>query len=437
MLRFDDIIIVKFGDKFDMKKLYTFPNGLKLVYQKLPNLHSVSVGVFVNTGSGNETEKNNGISHFIEHMFFKGTTSRSAFDIAECMESIGADINAYTTKSNTCFYTVSIDSDFEKCAELLSDMYFNSVFAEEEIEREKAVVLEEIDMNEDDPQDVVVELAASEWFKSNSLSRPILGSKENVRSFTREDILAYMDDFYTADNTVVSVAGNVSWQVVYATIKKEFCAKFSKKTAKKVEIKPSVGAVSQVEKFKKTEQGNVLLVFNGLKEYDGDTVALQLLNSVFGGTMSGRLFQEIREKLGLAYSVYSYPAVYAAEGCYCVYVGTNTASLDKAVAAVRCEIDKLKTNGITEAEFKKGKAQLKSAFVFGQESGSTLMRLFGKYALGTGKLFDFDARMAEIDAVTLEDVNRVAAKVFDFSRVTVSYVGPKVDVDLKKHFENT
>ncbi|MDY3256690.1 MAG: pitrilysin family protein [Eubacteriales bacterium] len=417
-----------------MKKLYKFKNGLKLVYERLPYVRSVAVGVFVNTGSGNETAENNGISHFIEHMLFKGTATKSAFEIAESMEKIGADINAYTSKTNTCFYTVSIDEDFEKCAELLSDMYFNSVFSEEEMAREKGVVLEEIDMNEDDPSDVAAEIAAAKWFETNSLSRPILGGKNNVKSISREQIFEYMNDFYTADNTTVSVCGNLPWKAVYDTIKKDFSDKFSKKTKKIVKIEQSVGTVAQVTKFKKTEQGNVLIVFNGLKEYDPDTVALQILSSVFGGTMSGRLFQEVREKLGLAYSVYSYPSAYIEEGCYSVYIGTNSDNLDKAVGAVRREIDKLKAEGITEAEFSKGKAQLKSAFVFGQESSSTLMRLNGRYAMGTGTLFDAEKRMNEIDAVTLDDVKRVIERVFDFSRVVISYVGPKTEVDLTKHF---
>ena len=215
-----------------MKKLYKFKNGLKLVYERLPYVRSVAVGVFVNTGSGNETAENNGISHFIEHMLFKGTATKSAFEIAESMEKIGADINAYTSKTNTCFYTVSIDEDFEKCAELLSDMYFNSVFSEEEMAREKGVVLEEIDMNEDDPSDVAAEIAAAKWFETNSLSRPILGGKNNVKSISREQIFEYMNDFYTADNTTVSVCGNLPWKAVYDTIKKDFSDKFSKKTKK-------------------------------------------------------------------------------------------------------------------------------------------------------------------------------------------------------------
>ncbi|MDD7245456.1 MAG: pitrilysin family protein [Eubacteriales bacterium] len=419
-----------------MKKITKYNNGLTLVYYEMPDVRSAAIGVFVKTGSVNENAKNNGISHFVEHTMFKGTKKRSAFDIVAETDGMGAAINAYTSKTATCYYIQCVDSDFEKSADILSDIFFDSVFPDEELEREKGVILEEIAMCNDTPDDLSYEIATTAFYKGHALSRPILGTKSNVSGFSRDDILKYVGERYTSDNVVISVAGHVCFDKVYDVIGNKFALKFGNAVCGKNKIPLPATQSSYVKKFKKIEQGNVNVLFPSVSYDEPLFNATRIFNSVFGYGMSSRLYQNIRERSGLAYSVYSYLSPYEFTGHSMIYIGTNVANVEKALVAVSSEIDEVRKNGITEEEFSRGKAQIKSGLVFGLESSVGVMNLLGKHAVRTGELADIDALVADIDAVTSADVAEAIAVNFKKENATVGYVGPKIDKNLLDILKN-
>ena len=422
--------------KCSNKKLKKYKNGLTLAYYDMPELHSVSIGVFVNTGSVNETPKTNGLSHFIEHTMFKGTKRRTAFDIVADTDAMGANINAYTSKTATCYYIQCVDNDFENCADILSDIYFNSVFPADELEKEKGVILEEIAMCNDTPDDLSYEIASTAFYKGHPLARPILGSAKNVKSFTRDDVFRYMDERYTADNTVIAVAGNVCFEKVDEIVEKYFIGNFTRIKSKKRKIDVPETHSVYVKKFKKIEQSNINILFPSTSYNDETFNAVKIFNSAFGFGMSGRLYQHIRERLGLAYSVYSYLSAYKQAGHGMIYLGTNVQNVERALEAVRKEIEEVKRTGLTDDEFLRGKAQIKSAFVFGLETSIGNMNLLGKHALLTGEVADVEELIGKIDAVTPDDVRKAIDVNYDLSKATVGYVGPRIDKNLLDILKN-
>lgn len=419
-----------------MKKLTHFENGMTLVYYGMPEIRSISIGVFVKVGSVYENNKNNGISHFIEHTMFKGTERRSAFDIvAEC-DNIGANINAFTSKTTTCYYCQCVDQDVDKCADILSDIYFNSTFPTEEIEKEKGVVLSEIAMSNDTPDDLVFEITVPAFYKGHPLSRPILGSKANVKNFTKYDIADYIDRHYTADNTYLSIAGNLSYEQAVEIAEKYFIGKFRRLKCSERKIDVADSHSVYVKKIKNIEQGNIVIAFPTYEYTHPLTYATRIFNSAFGYGMSSRLYQQIRENMGLAYSVYSYPSCLIHNGMIYVYLGTDCKDVEKAVRAVRGEIDKVKKDYITNEEFVRGKAQIKSSLIYSVEGSSSVMTNMGRHVLQTGDLLDMDKMIADIDAVTMDDVKTSIDENFDISLATVGYVGPKIDKNLLDILQN-
>ncbi|HKL94352.1 MAG TPA: pitrilysin family protein [Clostridia bacterium] len=415
-----------------MENLFEFENGLKLAYVENKAVRSIALGVYVGVGSINENAGNNGVSHFIEHMTFKGTKSRTAFDIVNEIDSIGAKINAFTSKNNTCYYTVSLDKNIEKCAEILSDLYFNSTFPEDELERERRVILEEISESEDTPDDVCMERLSETFFKGHALSRSILGTKKSLLSLSREDLFSYKAKSYTADNTVVVLTGNITFDNAKAIAEKYFVKKFDGAKCGLIEIPPAKYHSNLTKKTKKIEQSHIAFAFPSVKYEDDRDLAVQLLCTVFGLEMSSRLFQKVREQLGLCYTIYAYPSFYKKEGSLIIYTSTNPASIEKAVKAIKSEIELLLENGITDDELKKGKEQMKTGLVLGQESTTAIMRAYGRNVLFAGKLYDIDEKIAKIDKLNAEDILSVAREIFDFSKVSSSYVGTKSDIDILK-----
>ena len=407
-----------------MNYLKTFDNGLKLVVAEMKGLFSVACGVMVKTGSANESEKENGISHFIEHTMFKGTKTRSAFEISDFVDSIGGQINAYTSKQMTCYYTHSTKDHLNDSLEILSDIFFNSVFDKTELAKEKGVIIEEINMSEDSPEDLCLDLLSESYFGGEGLGQTILGSAKNVRSFSREAVLKYMDKYYTADNVVISVAGNVSVKQAETLAEKYFAQNFKRiksapqKNCKKV-------APINLKKTKKIEQSHIGICMPAISITDERRDMLTIANIILGGGMSSRLFQKIREDLGLCYTVYSYLSSYRQTGVIEVYAGVNTANRDVAFNAIAEEINKFKKDGITEREFLRGKEQLKSSLVLGQESVSGQMQLYGRYALFTNELFDFKSRLKSIEGITIDDVLSVTERFFDLKKASTATVGPK------------
>ena len=318
----------------------------------------------------------------------------------------------------------------------MSDIYFNSVFPADELEKEKGVILEEIAMCNDTPDDLSYEIASTAFYKGHPLARPILGSAKNVKSFTRDDVFRYMDERYTADNTVIAVAGNVRFEKVDEIVEKYFIGNFTRIKSKKRKIDVPETHSVYVKKFKKIEQSNINILFPSTSYNDETFNAVKIFNSAFGFGMSGRLYQHIRERLGLAYSVYSYLSAYKQAGHGMIYLGTNVQNVERALEAVRKEIEEVKRTGLTDDEFLRGKAQIKSAFVFGLETSIGNMNLLGKHALLTGEVADVEELIGKIDAVTPEDVRKAIDVNYDLSKATVGYVGPRIDKNLLDILKN-
>lgn len=407
-----------------MIKYKQFNNGLRLVVNKMEGMLSVSIGVLVKTGSMNETTDNNGISHFIEHVMFKGTENRTAFEISDHIDRIGAQINAFTSKELTCYYTKSTKEHAEKSLEILSDIFFNSKFDAEELEKEKGVIIEEINMSEDSPEEVCLDLLAQSYFGKNGLGQTILGSAKNIKKFTINDIKEYMDKYYTADNVVISVAGNVEIDEIIKLVEEYFANNFTNKKSAK-QAKTVIPKPFHLYKSKKIEQTHISFAMKGLSVKDKDIDALAISNIIFGGGMSSRLFQKIREELGLAYSVYSYSSQYKDNGILEIYAGVNTSQRDLAVNAIIDELNRFKKEKITEQEFERGKAQIKSAFIMGQESTASQMLLYAKSLALLDEEFDFKERITRIEKVSQKDVCEVIEKSFDLKTLATATVGSK------------
>ena len=412
-----------------MKQLIKFDDNLRLVCHYIPNVRSVSCVVFVGTGSASETSKNNGLSHFLEHMIFKGTKDRSAFSIVEEIENIGGTINAFTSKQLTAYYTVCTDEHTEKAVEILSDIVINSQFSETEIEKEKEVILKELNMSDDDAQDLCIEMLLGSLFKKNSLGQTILGKKKNIEGMTRDMLLDYYNNKYTSGNTVIVMVGNIKIEDATKLAKTYFVNKFNKSNISVDKEKDVTPSFNYVKKFRAIEQANVAIGFKGYDFFNKDANALMLLNLILGNGMSSRLFQKIREELALAYSVYSYTSTYLNNGLLTIYMGTTPKYVEKGVRAIKEEIEIFKKQGITEKEFLRGREQVKSNFIIAQESTSAVMRNHGKYVLFTNAPFDIDSYVDQFNNYTIDDIHKTL-EVFDFSNVNVSYVGKKHNVDL-------
>ena len=401
-----------------------FENGLRLIHKPMASVRSLSIGVWVGAGSAFETEKDNGTAHYIEHMLFKGTKTRSAFEIADAVDRLGAQINAFTAKECTCFYTKSIDEHAEQCFEILSDLLFNATFDPKEAAKEKSVICEEINMVEDTPEDVCHELLSAAMYGGHALGRPILGLAETVKGFTKRGAKDYMKRRYTAKNTVIAIAGNLSADGAIDLTRRYFADKFVNTAEAPWDDTMPAHRNNFLSKVKKIEQANLAVAFPCVPYDSRLTYPVLLLNNVFGSSMSARLFQKIREELGLAYSVYSYVSSYKYCGMFSVFCASAPKNAAAAAAAVRGEIVKLVKGGLTADEFARGKAELKGGFILGQESTSSIMNAMGKTLLTTGEVFDIDDRVARIDGVTPEEVREVTEAVFDFSKASASYVAP-------------
>ena len=404
-----------------MVKTTTLTNGIRVVVKGMEGLLSVTMGIIVGTGAAYETDQEDGISHFIEHMQFKGTTSRSAFEISDAFDALGAQVNAFTGKDMTCYYAKATSDHAGEAFALLADLFLNSTFPEEEMAREKGVVIEEINMDEDTPDDLCLDLLARAAYGKENYGRNILGPAENVKGFTREDIFAYKNERYCPQNIVISFAGNISVDEAEALAVRYFgemeCKNFSERK------KSVLWQGNNLFRKKPIEQAHFALAFPTVDRAHQDLAAVQVMNAVFGGGMSSRLFKRVREELGLAYSVGSYTTHYQEMGSLTVYAGVNPQKAEEAAEAVKEVINAFVKDGMTQEEFRRGKEQLRASTIYSQESTSSQMLLYGKYMLYENDAYDFEKRTAEIAAVTEEDVRRVIDENFDFSRAAVASVG--------------
>lgn len=386
-------------------------NGLQLVVNQMSGLMSVTMGILVHTGAAVESDREDGISHFIEHMTFKGTKKRTAFQISDEMDRIGAQMNAFTGKDMTCYYAKSTTGHAAEAFEILADIFLESTFPEDEMEKEKGVIIEEINMNEDTPDDLCLDLLSNAYYGERGYGRNILGPKSNVSGFTKRDVAEYMDKHYIPDNIVISMAGNIDVNLAEELVEKYFSG-LEKKCCKWSDVAVELQGRS-ICKRKDIEQVHIGIAYPSVKRYDKLFDATQIMNAIFGGGVSSRLFQTVREELGLAYTVYSFVSTYAETGALSIYAGVNAQKYLQSVEAIYGCIKDIKSNKISEEEFSRGKEQLVSSSIFAQESTSSQMLLFGKELLYSGKVYDFEDRVNKISSVTLNDV--LDAIEFNFS----------------------
>lgn len=400
--------------------------GVRLIGERLPNFHSVTAGIWVGAGSVTETKEENGISHLIEHMLFKGTEKRSAKQISVDVDNIGGQINAFTSKECTCYYIKVIDEKLGEGLEILTDLFCNATLLPEELDKERNVVLEEIAMSNDNPEDAAMDLISSTYFNGCSLSKTILGPAENIRSFTRDDLKSYMDRYYTASNIVVAVAGNFDVDKLRDCLNSLFVSM----NRKKLQIPAFAdcnGFTPRKDGFEVSdrdiEQVHLCMGMPCFDQKDKRKYALNILNNVVGGSMSSRLFQKIREEMGMAYSVFTYPALYSSTGMYGVYAGTMAGNTEQVAEMIIAELKKVKENGITEEEFAQSREQLKGNLILSLESTSSKMSAIGKAMILTGNVYSDEEVLRFIDEVRYGQMREVIDYCIDLDRLTTTCVG--------------
>jgi len=406
------------------------PGGLRVITEAMPTVRSVSFGVWVGVGSRDETPALAGSSHYLEHVLFKGTKRRDALEISAALDAVGGEMNAFTSKEYTCFYARVLDNDLPLAVDVISDMMTSSVVRSSDVDSERGVILEEIAMHEDDPGDVVHDAFAEALFGDTPLGRPILGTVDSINALQRSAIHGYYRRRYRPENMVIAAAGNLDHAKVVRLVAKAFGEMLNDKD--QIDRRPSpprVGGRPPVSRSgvsvvsRPTEQAHLVLGVPALSRVDERRFALGVLNGVLGGGMSSRLFQEVREKRGLAYSVYSYAAHHAETGMFGVYAGCQPAKAAEVLDICRDQLDLVARAGITPEELSRGKGQLAGALVLGLEDTGSRMSRLGKAELVYGELLTVDEILARIDAVTLEQVRDVAATVLS-AKQTLAVIGP-------------
>ncbi len=404
------------------------PGGVRVVTENIPGVRSAAFGIWVGVGSRDETPAQAGAAHYLEHLLFKGTARRSALDISAALDAVGGEMNAFTSKEYTCFYARVLDQDLPLAVDVISDLVTSALLRAADVDSERDVILEEIAMRDDDPGDLVHEEFADAMFGKTPLGRPILGTVETIESITPRAIRAFYARQYRPQNMVVAAAGHVDHATVVRLVRKAFgAAGFldgddSPATPRAGDFRTR-GAGDVRVLTKSTEQANVVLGVPGLARDDERRFALGVLNSAFGGGMSSRLFQEIREKRGLAYSVFSFASHYADTGMFGVYAGCMPKKVDDVLAIARDELVKVAQNGLTAEELERGKGQLRGGLVLGLEDTGSRMSRIGKAELLAGELWSTAEVLAAIDAVTIEDVCAVADTLLEISP-TLAVIGP-------------
>jgi predicted Zn-dependent peptidase len=405
-------------------------NGLRLVTETMPHVRSVSIGVWLTRGSRHEQEAQGGIAHFIEHMLFKGTSSRSAEDIAQQTDSVGGQLDAFTSKEYASYYIKVLDEHVPFAVDLLSDIVINPAFADDDIEREKKVILEEIKMVEDTPDDLVHELFAQHFWEGHPLGRPILGVPETVESFTRAAVGDYFRSAYTARNIIVSAAGNIDHARLRDLLDGAFAA-LPVAGEVPVDTEPTA-APGIVMRLKDLEQSHVCLGTHGLPQGHDARFAAYILNTVLGGSMSSRLFQNIRERRGLAYAVFSGLSAYRDAGLFNVYAGCATESVTEVIDLVVAELRGLKGTPVADDELRRAKDHLKGNLMLSLESTSSRMTHLARQEIYFDRPFTLDDTLAGIEQVTAEDVSAVAASLFNDGALAATFVGPDEGVEITR-----
>ena len=407
------------------------PSGVRIVTEREKSVRSAAFGIWVNVGSRDENTKTAGASHFLEHLLFKGTKRRSALEISSAIEAVGGDTNAFTGKEYTCFYARVIDKDLPLAVDVICDLITSSLVEPADVDAERKVVLEEIAMRDDDPSDLIHDLFLENYYGDSTLGRPILGSVKSIKNMSRQTVFDYYRSKYQPQDLVVSVAGNIKHRQVVRMVedalsKDSFLDRANKSSASFIrpDSKTKVTGVGKVSlTYRKTEQAHLIYGVPGVARNDSRRFALSVLASALGGGMSSRMFQEIREKRGLAYSVYAYPQQFAGSGVLTFYVGCKPDKAYEVSALIQQILADVAKNGLTDEEINRAKGSVSGSLVLSQEDTGSRMNRIGKAELVSGKVLSFDEILKEIAAVTPDQIIEIARQSIKVSP-TLSIVGP-------------
>jgi predicted Zn-dependent peptidase len=404
------------------------PSGLRIVTEEIPNVRSAAFGIWVNVGSRDESPGVAGASHFLEHLLFKGTKTRTALDISSSIEAVGGEMNAFTSKEYTCFYARVIDADLPLAIDVISDLITSSLGRPEDVDAERKVVLEEISMRDDDPSDLVHDLFAETFFGDTPVGRPILGTVESITSMSRNSIFNYYKKRYLPEDIVIAVAGNIKHQkVIDAVVKAMSRDGFLGDSKSEFKMRSTAKVKRRGERIglihRKTEQAHLFLGVDGVARDDQRRFAMSVLSAALGGGMSSRLFQEIREKRGLAYSVYSYAQQFAGTGALGFYAGCTPSKATEVISLIREVLNDVAVNGLTHEELLRAQGAVKGTLVLSQEDTGSRMSRIGKSELVHGEIQSFDEILGAITKVSSSDIRELAGEFLTKSP-TLAIVGP-------------
>ena len=403
------------------------PGGLRVVTEAMPGVRSAAFGIWVGVGSRDEGPSLTGASHYLEHLLFKGTATRSALDIAAAMDAVGGELNAFTTKENTCYYAHVLDEDLPLAVDLVSDVVLSATIAAADVDSERGVILEEIAMRDDDPGDYVHDLFAEAVFGDHPLGRSVLGTVDSIEAAQRDQVAGYYRRRYRLPLMVVAVAGRVEHRQVVRLVRAAFGDRLAGQDQpnppRSGPVVPHRPACRRTVLGRPTEQAHVVLGGTGLARCDERRFAMAVLNNALGGGMSSRLFQEIREKRGLAYSVYSFSSAYAGAGLFGVYAGVQPGKARETINIIQEQLVEVAEHGITDVEVARGKGQVKGGMVLGLEDAGSRMSRIGKAELVYGEVLCVDELLARVDAVSVAEVRELAADLLSRPR-SLTVIGP-------------
>ncbi len=414
-----------------MTSINQLSNGITVITEDLPYLRSSSFGIWVKAGSANEDESNNGIAHIIEHMLFKGTQSRNAKQIADEMAKIGGNVNAFTSKECTSYYATTLSEHLPIAIDIISDMLINSLIDEKALKKEKGVIIEEIDMYDDSPEDLVHEMLQQRIWKNHPLGYMISGTKKIVRKVTRDQIQEFMDTYYVGENMIISVAGKFDNNELLDLLENKF-GSIKAKSNKPMKL-TGIPEYNKVicKRDKDIEQMHCNIAFKSISYLSTERYILSVLNSIFGGSINSRLFQKIRENSGLTYSIYSYGSSYRETGLFHIYAAMSPAQTATVVKKIYQILTELKKKGVTAEELQMTKEQIKTELILGNESTKSRMNSNGKSMINRGRIITIEEMIEGIERVTLENIHDYANQYFDLNTASISLVGNLKDFDMK------
>ena len=400
------------------------PNGVRVITERIPSVRSVSVGAWIGAGSRDESDSESGMCHFIEHMVFKGTEKRRMHHIAQRMENVGGYLNAFTSKEYTCFYARCLDEHLSRALDTVIDLIYTPTFPAREIEKEKDVIVEEMKMYDDTPDDRVFDHLDRSLYSDNPLGRPIIGSEESIRSFSRDGLIDFLRRHYNEKNTIISIAGNVEHKRAVQLVQKYYSNPGLEGYQSERVSLPAYTPTNFIEK-RPVQQAHLIVGTRAFDVHDPKRVPLSVLNTILGGGMSSRLNQNIREKYGYCYNIFSFNNLHSDIGDFGVYMGTDASKVDHSVKLIFREFDKLRKKSVTKIELDRAKSQAKGSIMLGLESmGSRMMRI-GRQELYYNRYFSLDSILAMIEGVTLDEIVEVTEEILDPARYSVIKILPE------------